>query len=245
MSQLPLLAETLSLFGARLPTLPKKVLRSAILRLRMSLYPKPVRSALIFWHTNHLELRTAHVTLDFLGGLLKCILMTAKIDGNVIELGTYKGGSTVPMAYLLEAVHSDKRIFACDTFRGHPYNDKFSTHPMGKKGVFSDTSVQYVRREFRRLGVISRITIVEGLFESVLEKQLGNERFSLAFVDCDLYKSALSALEFLSSRMAHKGRIVLHDYGDTSWGITKAVNEWCKREGMTISFDLVPYIEIL
>jgi predicted O-methyltransferase YrrM len=232
----------MSLLGARVLA-RARIARSAFFWLRISFYPRPVRSAFAHWHVHHLELRTVHVTLGFLAGLLKCILATMKVEGNIIELGTYKGGSTVLIAYLLKAVGSNKRIFACDTYRGHPYDDRFTTNVMGKKGVFSDTSVQYVRKEFQRLGVSDKITIVGGLFEDVLEEQLGDECFSLAFIDCDLYESTMSALKFVSSRMTHRGKIVLHDYGDVSWGLTRAVNEWCKKEGRKINFVPVPHIE--
>jgi predicted O-methyltransferase YrrM len=227
-----------------LPRFLRKTLLTAFFWARISSYPNSVRTTLVFWHDHNLELQTAHVDLRFLAGLLMNILATMKVEGNIIELGTYKGGSTVAMAHLLKTLGSDKKIFTCDTFKGHPYDDPFTTHVMGKKGTFSDTRARYVRKEFKRLEVDDKITIVEGLFEEVLEQQLGEEHFSLAFIDCDLYKSTLTALEFLSSRMNPNGRIILHDYGDVSWGITRAVNEWCKKERTKTSFHMVPCIEI-
>jgi len=39
--------------------------------------------------------------------------------------------------------------------------------------------------------------------------------------------------------------MVLHDYGDYQWGLTKAVNEWCRKSGKKVNFDLVPNIAFI
>lgn len=179
---------------------------------------------------------------SFLGGLLQSVQTTEPIQGDIIEFGTFKGGSTVMIGRLLKKMGSKRRIFACDTFEGHPYDDRF-TSATECKGEFSDTSVGYVLEKFRRFSVDDRIVIVKGQFEDTLLAKLADERFSLAFIDCDLYDSTKYALDFLHSRMNNGGRIVVHDYADDSWGATRAINEWCIKNDFEVNLDPVPHIE--
>ena len=177
-----------------------------------------------------------------IAGLLESVQATEAVPSDIIELGTYKGGSSIMMARFLKKIGSKRQNYVCDTFEGHPYNDQISSQPP-RKGEFSDTSVPYVKDKFRRFGVEDKITIIEGLFEDTLLSKLGEKRFSLALVDCDLYKSTKYALDFLHQRMEDGGRIVLHDYGRHWWGLTKATNEWCQRNGVKINLYPIPHIK--
>lgn len=178
----------------------------------------------------------------FILGLLENVYLTESIDGDIIELGSFRGGSTVMIAQLLKKIGSSKKIFACDTFEGFPYDDNHSNPPR-RKHQFSGTSAKYVLNKFQRLNVDDKITIVKGVFEETLVLNFANKRFSLAFVDCDLYESTKYVLEFLYPRINGGGRIVLHDYNDTKWGLTKAIDEWCKKNGLRVNLNSVPYIE--
>jgi len=184
----------------------------------------------------------AGVDFSFLGGLLESVQATEPVKGDIIEFGTWKGGSTLMIGRLLKKIGSKKRIFACDTFEGHPYDDQFTSLPL-RKGLFSDTSVGYVLSKFRRFGVEDKITVIKGLFENTLLNKLAGERFSLAFIDCDLYNSTKCALDFLRMRMSNGGRVVIHDYGDDRWGATKAINEWCQNNDVKVKLNPVPHIE--
>jgi len=212
--------------------------------MNISGFPKGLRSIVEFWYNHSKEIETLGIAPSFLAGLLSEILATKEVEGAIIELGAYKGGSTVMMAYTLKTTGQKKHIFTCDTFRGHPYDDNFSLR-IARKGEFSDTNMQYVADKFKRFHVSDIITICPGLFEEVLMKNLAQEHFSLAFIDCDLYSSTKCALEFVSPRMAAKGRIVFHDYRIALWGLTKAVDEWCTKEGKKVTFNSfgVPVIE--
>jgi hypothetical protein len=212
-----------------------------LLQLALSDFPDNVRREvlLFIFYKNKVE---ASMESFFLGGLLESVQATERVKGDIIELGTFKGGSTLMIGRLLKRIGSKKRIFACDTFEGHPYDDKFTSSPPCK-GEFSDTSTRYVLNKFRRFGVQDKITVIKGLFENTLLAKLGNERFSLAFIDCDLYDSTKYALNFLRMRMNNGARVVLHDYLDDRWGASKAINEWCQNNHFKVNLDPVPHIK--
>jgi predicted O-methyltransferase YrrM len=192
-------------------------------------------------HTDELE---AVMNPVFISGLLQQVYNTEGKPGDIIELGTYKGGSAVMIARLLNVISSRRTLYACDTFQGLPYDDKF-TAKTKVKGLFSDTSISYVYRKFRRFKVSERIKVVQGLFEESLSKKLNNKMFSLAFIDCDLYDSTRYCLDFLKKRMQPGGIIVIHDYGDRhNWGCTKAVDDWCEITHSIVNKELVPHIHL-
>lgn len=201
-----------------------------------------VQKELSFYWNNKTEIEEL-LGARYIAGLLSLILRTNNIQGDIIELGTYKGGSTIMMARLLKRIDSTKKIYACDTFTGHPYNDQF---PFKKvKGEYSDTNVHYVKNKFRKLGVEEFIVTIEGLFEETLSRELSDKRFSYAFVDCDLYESTKCAFTFLIPRMEHNSIIAMHDYtGHSEWGLIRAVNEQCQESNFKVNLHPIPHITI-
>ena len=60
------------------------------------------------------------------------------MTGDIIELGTYRGGSALFMATLLKETGQHKRVYACDTFTEMPpTNPEIDMH---MQGHFGDTS---------------------------------------------------------------------------------------------------------
>ncbi len=202
-----------------------------------------VQKELSFYWNNKTEIEAHSISARYIAGLLSLILRTNNIQGDIIELGTYKGGSAIMMARLLKRIDSTKKIYACDTFAGHPYNDQ---SPFKKgKGEFSDTNVHYVKNKFRKLGVEESIVTIEGLFEETLSRELSDKRFSFAFIDCDLYESTKCAFTFLIPRMEHNSIIAMHDYSDyTEWGLNRAVNEQCQKSNFKVNLHPIPHITI-
>ncbi len=174
-------------------------------------YSNPIKKTLLFY-LSYLEEIEAQLTMPFIAEtLLQAILGTSHLEGDIIECGTYKGGSTILIAHHLKATRSKKQIYACDTYEGHPYDDIESACYGLKRGMGSDSSVYHVEHKFRKFKILDRITIVKGKFEDTLLDNSGTE-FSLAFIDCDLYQSAKFCYSFLYPRIVPGGCIVVHDY---------------------------------
>lgn len=204
-----------------------------------------IRSTMKFYfkHKDDLEV---WLDADFLRGLLECILMTKTVKGDIIELGSFRGGSATICAHFLKAINSSKIIYACDTFEGHPYEDKFSKSK-NVTGAFSTTSIPHVLEKFQKYGVLDKIKIIKGSFEDTLESELSKKRFSLAFVDCDLYDSTKYVLNFLYPRIEGNGIICFHDFYPQGnkysvWGITKAVEEFLQKKHLKIQLNPIAHI---
>ena len=161
-----------------------------------------------------------------LGYYLEFLKQTDCIDGEILELGTYKGVTSILFAKFLDIIKSNKKIHTFDTFEGMPYNDKFST-AKNVKGSFGDTSYEFVKSQYKKYGVADRIVIHKGLFENTLES-LKNNKFSFVLLDCDVYDALKFCLPFINKRL--NGVVVFDDYEQdlsrkARWGMTKAVDE--------------------
>jgi len=197
----------------------------------------------------YLERHRANIESDmektFMAGLLGSVLTIEAVEGDIIELGTYKGGSTVMLARLLKRIGSNKEIFACDTFSGFPYDDLYGAP---KEGEYADTSIQYVEQKYRRFRVSDKIHLIQGRFQDVLEEQLGDNLYSYAFIDCDMYQSTKHALNYTLPRMVDGGLIVFHDYHLSNHGLKRAVHEICGQLGYKVNLFFkgtdLPHIKI-
>ncbi|NVM04509.1 MAG: class I SAM-dependent methyltransferase [Candidatus Helarchaeota archaeon] len=184
----------------------------------------------------------AKINTIFLSELLKFIRKSQNLKGNIIELGSFNCGTTIIMARYLKTINSKKQIYACDTFSGFPYIDDFS--PQQFKQSFKNVG-NSIEKKIQKYDVINKIILIKGSFEDTLLKELGNEKFSLAFVDCDLYRSTKYCLNFLQFRMEKCGVIIFHDYNSfEEWGLTKAVNEWCKKINVKLNLKPIAHIKI-
>jgi predicted O-methyltransferase YrrM len=221
----------------RIPNRLKPPLRYLYSEYSFRRYSRPVRAGMHFYisHSGEIE---AQMSTSFAAELLQALFDTNHLGGDIIECGTYKGGSTILMAHVLDMIGSTKRIYGCDTFKGHPYDDIASAVDHHRAGRGSDTSVSYVRSKFRKFRVYERVTIVEGKFEDALVSQLGDRTFSLAFLDCDLYDSAKFCYSFLYPRMVPGACMVVHDYVEPDeervFGISPATDEFLREKGLVI-----------
>ncbi len=228
-----------------LPKSPSKILgKDQILNIRrkgvLEQFEDPqVRQILQFNIDNSKELHSDKDGL-MLGHYLEFLKQTDAIPGEILELGTYKGVTTILFAKFLDAIKSSKKIHAFDTFEGMPYEDRFST-AKNVKGSFGDTSYEFVKSQYEKFGVTDRIIIHKGLFENTLEN-LKNSKFSFVLLDCDVYDASKFCLPFIDERL--NGIVVFDDYEEdpnrkARWGMTKAVDEFYEK----INMNPVPYIK--
>lgn len=178
--------------------------------------------------------------------MIKKIDETKKINGDILELGTHKGGTSILFAKYLQKINDSRMVFTVDWFKGLPYSDEYGTTEEKKpaQNRLADTSKDFVENKFRSFNVSEKINIVEGLFEDVLYEKLDNKKFSFVFIDCDLYKSAKFALEYVYEHLDECGIVCIHDYSNYmnrpkyDWGIIKATNEF--KEKYNIKFEENP-----
>ena len=214
-------------------------------------HSKPIQSLLNYYKNNMNNLEDLILSGQNMGLLLEFLETTKDLEGNILELGTYKGGSTIMFAKFLQHLKSKKRIFACDTFTGFPYEDIDPTEQK-RIGNLRDTSFEHVSEKFKKFNVSDKITIIKGKFEDTLFQRLSDLKFSFVLFDADLYKSTKFALDFVYPRLINDGIMAFQDYelGNEkikkfAWGERQAVDEFFSLHNLKLSTEKsIPYFQL-
>lgn len=170
--------------------------------------------------------------------LLSRLLQACAFDGDVVECGTARAGSAVLMAHALRDAGRPKTIFACDAFAGFDRRELSAERGAGlttvQDGTFTKTSLAYVERKLKAVGVSDLVQPVAGYFEETLPG-LSNE-FCFAFIDCDLRKSVTYCANQLWPQVTPGGQMVFDDYNDITFrGVSLAVNDFVAKNEATIA----------
>ena len=149
------------------------------------------------------------------------------VEGDFVELGCYKGDTSILLAKLLKGI-SDKKLWLYDSFAGLPEKTKEDQSTAGdqfKKGELF-VSKREVFEKFKRANI--RIPVIKKAFFEDLNPETDlPEKISFAFLDGDLYESIKTSLRLVVPKMSEKGIIIVHDYNNPELpGSSKAVDEF-------------------
>lgn len=165
-----------------------------------------------------------------MGKLIDLLIETKDVPGDIVECGSYKGGSGIYMALMLKKLGSKKHIHLFDSFEGLPDPDE--THDRGyKKGQFKSNYDKLVAL-IEQYEVSEYITLHKGWFSATVPIYLDNlnNDISLFHIDCDLYSSTMDCFPQLYPKMSKQGVVVLDDFNDGGRGEKKAVLEILQKE---------------
>lgn len=137
------------------------------------------------------------------------------ITGDYVEFGSW-GGNTMNQAYQqLVGAGGRRHIWAFDSFQGlPPATDARDSHPGWQPGsAFGQGGVEKFYEACDEHGIPrDAYTAVEGYYEDSL-RAIGDgapRDIALAYIDCNMYSSCVTVLEFLAPRLKH-GMIVAFD----------------------------------
>ena len=170
-----------------------------------------VRKIKLIMKQTHILLRVCEAY-----SLVTLVEKTAKIEGDIAELGTYKGGS----AKLICEAKKNKTLHIFDTFEGLPTLSKNDDHGQFEQGKFT-SSFDEVRS---LLQAYPNVHLYKGLFPSTAGP-ISDRYFSFVHLDADIYESTREALFFFYSRLRNGGMILSHDY-TSSPGVREAFDEF-------------------
>ena len=175
----------------------------------------------VFWDffMKDYEKGRAYLSIREMHNIYNLVQQTSKIDGDIAEVGVYKGGS----AKVIAEFRGDKSLHLFDTFEGMPeVNSSIDLH---KKGDFNDTSLEGVKNY---LSEYKDVNFYKGYFPASLEgTNCETLKFSFVNLDVDIYEGTKSGLEFFYDRVNRGGIILSHDYRSISCpGVKKAFDEF-------------------
>ena len=150
--------------------------------------------------------------------------------GDFVELGCYRGDTSVLLERLLEKNASKKRLWIYDSFEGLPKRapeDGSSAGTEFRKGELLVTKREVVLK-FKKAGL--RLPIIKkNFFENLDENSDLPDHIAFAFLDGDLYTSIKTSLKLVAPKLDKNGIIIVHDYSNPQLqGVARAVDEWLK-----------------
>jgi hypothetical protein len=150
--------------------------------------------------------RCSHLLMTFreMINIYRMVRRTGNLDGDIAEVGVYRGGSAAIMAHF----KGNRQLHLFDTFEGLPEVNK--EKDVLEKGSMNDTSEQVVRNLLRNY---EGWHIYKGIFPDT-SGPVQDKVFSFVHLDTDLYDGTLQSLNFFYGRMQKWGVIMTHDYSD-------------------------------
>lgn len=219
----------------------KRFLANAMFWARRTLVEKNLdprqNSTLISWATYSpwlldREFQETHATIkdQTLVDLYRCyelwhlLAQTRHLQGDVLEVGTWRGGTGCLLGKRAALLGLEADIFLCDTFTGVVKTGANDAHYGG--GEHADTSIPLVEELGRKLG-LDNLRILQGIFPEDTAESISDRRFRLCHIDVDVYESGKDVLNWVWPRLAVGGIVVFDDFGfPSTTGITKLVHDF-------------------
>ena len=167
-------------------------------------------------------------------------LVGARIPGDYCEFGVYKGDTFIH-AYRWFSSFKSTKFYAFDSFQGLPK----PKGPDAKKGYtsnFKKNDFAFSKKDFEknlRLANVDmeRVVVIPGWFKDTLShkktNKYGLKKIAIAWIDCDLYESAVPVLKFITPYLSPGTVLIFDDWrcfrNNPNFGVQKACREWLKK----------------
>ncbi|KKK80144.1 hypothetical protein LCGC14_2826420 [marine sediment metagenome] len=150
------------------------------------------------------------------------------MEGSIIEIGCWKGGSGAIIAKSAEQAKIKETIYLIDTFKGCvkiTNKDKYY-----KGGEHSDATKEEVEKLAKETQ-LNKIKVLQGIFPEETEKEIKSFKFRLAHIDVDTYQSAKDTTNYILPKLVKGGIMIYDDYGFMgTQGVTEYIKELKAKE---------------
>ncbi len=160
------------------------------------------------------------------------------VEGDVVELGCYKGLTSLHIQEELVKNSPAKRLYLYDSFSGLPEKRADDASPAGTQFKAGElpASKKDVIRIFKQSG-LPMPYIRKAWFSELTPSNLP-ERIALAFLDGDFYESIMDSLKLVWPKLAPGAVVVVDDYQNEQLpGAAKAVDEWLKTHPAQLAIE--------
>lgn len=145
-------------------------------------------------------------------------LMLNRISGDYVEFGSC-GATTFRFAYGESRKAGIKpHLWSFDSFQGLPPSEPGTNeHPLWERGAMAMAFERFVADCLNAGMTTDDFSVVEGFYDKTLAPEVVARAtypsdIALAYIDCDLYSSTKTVLDFLGTRLKHGMIIALDDY---------------------------------
>lgn len=169
--------------------------------------------------------------------LFRLASQAAKLKGAFLEVGVWRGGSSVIIQAALDHVAANNKLYIADTFKG-VVKAGSTKDTFYQGGEHADTNVDFVKNLFSE--VQKKLPeILVGIFPDD-HKVLDIDQLAFLHSDVDAYESTKGIIEWCLPKMVKGGIIVFDDYGFRgAEGVTEYVNEFLANKFVSENFHFI------
>jgi len=152
---------------------------------------------------NNIRIQSGTTYKVHLAMALKILETPPEILGDIVECGTWKGGSAANLSLVCRIVGRRLKIY--DSFEGLPEGKPGDRHAKGyKKGEYLGT-LDEVKRNIAKYGAIECCEFIKGWFKDTLPNL--HSPVLLAFLDVDLEDSLDTCVKYIWPNLIDRGFI--------------------------------------
>lgn len=172
--------------------------------------------------------------------LLRCLkeVIGRHVPGDVVELGCYKGETSVELARLLRQLAPDRQLWVYDSFAGLPPKTPADESPLGMQfqaGELPATKREVVQR--LRAAGFAEVRVKKAWFQELTSQDVP-ETICLAFLDGDFYESIDDSLRLVWDHLSPGALVVVDDYANPALpGAARAVDAWLEKHPASFSVE--------
>ena len=139
------------------------------------------------------------------------------VKGDIIEFGVWNGNSLIFMKKILDYLKIKKRIYGYDHFKGMP-------NKLLKNKFSGDINlIIYIIRFFN----LDKVSLINDDISNLSKYKNKFKKFSLVYIDCDLYHTTKIILDQVSPKLSKGGFIVFDEANKKNRiGEAKAMKEF-------------------
>ena len=177
------------------------------------------------------------ITRNSLSNTENCIrdCITNNIEGDFVETGVWKGGSSILVYNLFKILEEDRKVWAYDSFKGLPKPDPIN-YPIDSGDIHHSishlsVSLKEVKENFEKFsGLDENVIFVEGWFRDTIPQNKIN-KICVLRLDGDMYESTMPVLEYLYPKLSVGGYCIIDDYNHK--GARLAVLQYRRKYNIT------------
>ena len=200
-----------------------------------------------FEHENDFYLSCEGSRIAKLIAHFKFLEITAKIKGEIIECGVFKGASFSRFAMYRKILNLEhKKLIGFDTFGGFPETNYEKDKEMRKKFIeeAGEESISKGQLEevLKNKDCFQNTDLIKGdIVKTVPEFMIQNPKLkiSLLNLDVDIYEPTVTILKNFYERISEGGLLILDDFNSFP-GETSAVKEYFSGKNVKIMNPIFP-----
>lgn len=177
-----------------------------------------------------------------------------KIEGDVVECGVWRGGSSMIMAKkMLELNQNQRHIYMYDTYDGmseptdsdlqhdgQVAEQMLNTSDKEKDQIWCYSALDEVKNNMKKTGFdTEKIHFIQGKVEDTIPNVLP-KKIAILRLDTDWYESTKHEMQHLFPLLVKGGVLIIDDYGHWQ-GARKAIDEYLRANNITILLNRIDY----